>query len=175
MQRWLARLSGLTVMALMTVSAGCAAQVPRQAPAPAVVRPGIDVLLADSAHLLSGRNVGLVTNHTGIGADGTSDVEKLLAAGVALPVVCHRVALEVLALPLPVDARRELAAGAERHHEARVALGQERFHGIRRGAERKAECRGLFRGCSENAGARHDTGQNDADARRPRLRICRHL
>lgn len=84
MQRWLARLSGLTAALLLTVSAGCAAQGARQSPAPAGVRPGIEVLLADSAHLISGRNVGLVTNHTGIGADGISDVEKLLAAGVAL-------------------------------------------------------------------------------------------
>ncbi len=88
MQRWLARLNGLTVALLLTVSAGCAAQVPRQspppAPTPAGVRPGIEVLLADSSHLVAGRSVGLVTNHTGIGADGISDVEKLLAAGVAL-------------------------------------------------------------------------------------------
>lgn len=33
--------------------------------APAV-RPGIDVLLADSAHLVRGRRVGLVTNHTAL-------------------------------------------------------------------------------------------------------------
>ena len=32
----------------------------------APVVPGIEVLLADSIHLLEGRRVGLVTNHTGI-------------------------------------------------------------------------------------------------------------
>jgi uncharacterized protein YbbC (DUF1343 family) len=32
----------------------------------AAVRPGIEVLLRDSVHLVAGRRVGLVTNHTGI-------------------------------------------------------------------------------------------------------------
>ena len=84
MQRWLARLSGLTMALAMTLSGGCAAQSAEVEPAPRGIRPGINVLLADSAHLVAGRNVGLVTNHTGIGPDGTSDVELLLAAGVAL-------------------------------------------------------------------------------------------
>ena len=84
MQRWLAGLSGWTVALALTSSAACAAQSVKPAPAPASVRPGITVLLADSAHLVAGRNVGLVTNHTGIGPDGTSDVELLLDAGVAL-------------------------------------------------------------------------------------------
>jgi uncharacterized protein YbbC (DUF1343 family)/cyclophilin family peptidyl-prolyl cis-trans isomerase len=84
MQRRLAGLSGLTMALAMTLSAGCAAQRVGEPPAPAGIRPGISVLLADSVHLVAGRNVGLVTNHTGIGPDGTSDVELLLAAGVAL-------------------------------------------------------------------------------------------
>lgn len=84
MQRWLAGLSGWTVALAMTSAAACAAQSVAPSPAPAGVRPGINVLLADSAHLVAGRSVGLVTNHTGIGPDGTSDVELLLDAGVAL-------------------------------------------------------------------------------------------
>lgn len=37
----------------------------------AAVRPGVDVLLNDSAHVVAGRRVGLVTNHTGVyWADG---------------------------------------------------------------------------------------------------------
>lgn len=48
------------------------------------VRPGIEVLLADSAHLVRGRRVGLVTNQTGIDSRGTSDVELMLAQGVRL-------------------------------------------------------------------------------------------
>ena len=41
------------------------------------VRPGIDVLLADSIHLVVGRRVGLVTNHTGIDAAGVASVDRL--------------------------------------------------------------------------------------------------
>ena len=50
----------------------------------AVVRPGIDVLISDSLHLLDGARVGLVTNHAGVGRNGSSNVELLLSAGVNL-------------------------------------------------------------------------------------------
>lgn len=46
------------------------------APAP-TVRPGIDVLLADSSHLIDGRRVGLITNRSGVGRDGTSSIDLL--------------------------------------------------------------------------------------------------
>jgi uncharacterized protein YbbC (DUF1343 family) len=59
---------------------GCAAT---GADGPAV-RPGIDVLLTDSLHLVAGRRVGLLTNQTGVDAQGQSDVERLLHAGVRL-------------------------------------------------------------------------------------------
>lgn len=71
--------------------AGCAA--PRPGPslevAPGVdttgpVRPGLDVLLTDSLHLVRGRRVGLVANHTTIDAQGVHAVERLLAAEVNL-------------------------------------------------------------------------------------------
>jgi len=42
------------------------------------------VLLADSAHLVRGRRVGLVTNQSGVDASGVSDVVRLRAAGVRL-------------------------------------------------------------------------------------------
>ncbi|HEX9705696.1 MAG TPA: DUF1343 domain-containing protein [Gemmatimonadales bacterium] len=45
------------------------------------MRPGIDVLLADSAHLVRGRRLALLTNHTGIDRAGRRDVDILLAAG----------------------------------------------------------------------------------------------
>jgi uncharacterized protein YbbC (DUF1343 family) len=48
------------------------------------VRPGIEVLLADSAHLVRDRRVGLVTNQSGVDASGVSDVVRLRAAGVRL-------------------------------------------------------------------------------------------
>jgi uncharacterized protein YbbC (DUF1343 family) len=65
---------------------GCAAAGARP-DAPARVRPGVEVLLADSAHLLRGRRVGLVTNQTGVDARGVSDVELLRAAGVGLVAI----------------------------------------------------------------------------------------
>jgi uncharacterized protein YbbC (DUF1343 family) len=52
--------------------------------APARVRPGIDVLLADSAHLVRNLRIGLVTNQTGVDADGISDVARLRAADIRL-------------------------------------------------------------------------------------------
>ena len=48
------------------------------------VRPGIEVLLADSARLVRDRRVGLVTNQSGVDASGVSDVVRLRAAGVRL-------------------------------------------------------------------------------------------
>jgi uncharacterized protein YbbC (DUF1343 family) len=57
---------------------GCAA------PATGQVRPGIEVLLADSAQLVRGRRLGLLTNQTGVDARGRRDVDLLLAAGYRL-------------------------------------------------------------------------------------------
>jgi uncharacterized protein YbbC (DUF1343 family) len=42
------------------------------------VRPGIEVLLADSLHLVAGRRVGLITNHTGVDREGRSDIDLLV-------------------------------------------------------------------------------------------------
>lgn len=63
----------------------CAAPSPSAEPAvPGVVRPGIEVLLADSLGLVRDRRVGLVTNQAGVDADGISDVVRLRTAGVRL-------------------------------------------------------------------------------------------
>ena len=51
------------------------------------IRPGIDVLLADSAHLVADRRVGLLTNQTGVNRTGGSDVEALLQHGVQLVAI----------------------------------------------------------------------------------------
>ena len=48
------------------------------------VQPGLEVLLADSLHLVRGRRVGLVTNQGGVDAKGVHAVERLRAAGVNL-------------------------------------------------------------------------------------------
>lgn len=49
------------------------------------VRLGIEVLLSDSIHLVSGKRVGLITNHSGITPDGRSTIDLLhRARGVRL-------------------------------------------------------------------------------------------
>ncbi len=62
------------------VALGCAAAGARR---PAV-RPGIDVLLSDSLHLIRDERVGLLTNQTGVDRVGKGDVERLREAGVRL-------------------------------------------------------------------------------------------
>lgn len=47
------------------------------AQAAAETRPGIEVLLADSIHLVGGLRAGLVTNHTGIDRQGVSTIDLL--------------------------------------------------------------------------------------------------
>ena len=49
------------------------------------VRLGIEVLLSDSIHLVRGKRVGLITNHTGVTPDGRSTIDLLHGApGVRL-------------------------------------------------------------------------------------------
>jgi Uncharacterized protein conserved in bacteria len=49
------------------------------------VTPGIAVLVTDSLHLIRGKRVGLITNHTGRDADGRSSIDILFKApGVRL-------------------------------------------------------------------------------------------
>jgi uncharacterized protein YbbC (DUF1343 family) len=45
--------------------------------AQAQITPGITVLLSDSAHLVKGKRVGLITNHTGRDAGGQSSIDLL--------------------------------------------------------------------------------------------------
>ena len=44
------------------------------------MRPGIDVLLTDSARLIAGKRLGLLSNHTGVDRLGRRDVDVLRAA-----------------------------------------------------------------------------------------------
>ncbi|HVE78283.1 MAG TPA: DUF1343 domain-containing protein [Gemmatimonadaceae bacterium] len=75
-------------LAACTGSGAAAGQSAR--PVTGDVRPGISVLLDDSVHLVHGRRVGLVTNHTGLDERGRSDIDLLRddprarAAGVRL-------------------------------------------------------------------------------------------
>ena len=61
--------------------AGRTAERPASGP---MVRPGLEVLLSDSVHLVRGRRVGLVTNQAGVDHRGRRDVEVLRDAGVQL-------------------------------------------------------------------------------------------
>ena len=80
--------SRLTLALPLLVATACAMRGSSQSATPRV-RPGISVLLSDSIHLIRGRRVGLLTNHTGIDERGESDIERLRgpearAAGVQL-------------------------------------------------------------------------------------------
>lgn len=52
------------------------------------VRPGIEVVVSDSVRLITGKRLGLLTNHTGVDRQGRRDVDVLrAAAGVRLSLL----------------------------------------------------------------------------------------
>ncbi len=75
----------MAALVLLGCAAGCAdappvdraASQPAQPPSPPLVRPGIEVLLSDSAHLIADRRVGLITNRSGVSRDGISSIDLL--------------------------------------------------------------------------------------------------
>jgi uncharacterized protein YbbC (DUF1343 family) len=79
------RQSHIVALILLAVAA-CAQPEQRQETEEAmnVVRPGVEVLMEDSSHLVAGRSAGLITNHTGIARDRTHTIDVLLNAGVKL-------------------------------------------------------------------------------------------
>jgi uncharacterized protein YbbC (DUF1343 family) len=92
----------LTALAVIGLAHGCARQQQRPPDAPpAISQPvsagstaaaernevelGVEVLLRDSVHVLRGKRVGLITNHTGRDRSGTSTIDLLhRAPGVRL-------------------------------------------------------------------------------------------
>lgn len=68
------------LIAVFCAACGGASAVPR--PAPASVRPGIDVLLSDSFALVRSKRVGFVTNVAAVDANGTSAIARLRTGGV---------------------------------------------------------------------------------------------
>lgn len=54
---------------------------------PVPVRPGLEVLLSDSAGLVAGRRVGLLTNQAGVDHAGVHGIDRLLRSGVALTAI----------------------------------------------------------------------------------------
>ena len=69
------------VLLVSSVLGGCAT------PRGSAVRPGIEVVLSDSAHLIAGKRLGLLSNHTGIDHLGRRDADLLLAARSRLTVL----------------------------------------------------------------------------------------
>ncbi len=77
------RLASLGFFGLVFVLGTCGGRVTDGA----AVRPGIDVLVQDSAHLLAGRRVGLLTNQTGVDRNGVDDLSRLLGAGAQVTAI----------------------------------------------------------------------------------------
>ena len=78
--------SSLVLLGVWVSCLGCAVR-PDTGAAPVRVRPGIEVLLADSLELVRNRRIGLVTNQSGIDARGRRDLDRLIAAGLRVTAV----------------------------------------------------------------------------------------
>jgi uncharacterized protein YbbC (DUF1343 family) len=65
---------------LRLVLLGALPSSPLVAQTPSGVVPGIEVLLTDSLHLIQGKRVGLLTNHSGRDRQGTSTIDLLFHA-----------------------------------------------------------------------------------------------
>ena len=80
----LATLSGLAMLACSSSPDGSkaapAADTAAASSGAGVVVPGIEVLLSDSMHLIRGKRVGLITNHSGRDRKGTSSIDLLAKA-----------------------------------------------------------------------------------------------
>jgi len=66
----------VSLLAAAAICAACASAQSVSAPAGSV-RPGIEVLVTDSLHLIRGKRVGIITNHSGRARDGTSSIDVL--------------------------------------------------------------------------------------------------
>ncbi|MSR05627.1 MAG: DUF1343 domain-containing protein [Gemmatimonadetes bacterium] len=75
------RLGSVAVMAAVVAACGESGGAVRP------VRPGIEVLLTDSLHLVHGVRVGILTNQTGVNQAGRSDIDLLRAAQVNLTAI----------------------------------------------------------------------------------------
>jgi uncharacterized protein YbbC (DUF1343 family) len=78
MNRVLTRFAASAIcMGALAASAGSCASSTRGTAATGNVLPGVEVLLRDSLHLLAGKRVGLITNHSGKDRSGTSTIDLL--------------------------------------------------------------------------------------------------
>lgn len=83
------RLRVNVVLLAVLTTAGCSvggrgALAAETRPAQRVIRPGIEVLLSDSMHLVANRRVGFVTNLAAVDREGESAIARLRGAGVRL-------------------------------------------------------------------------------------------
>lgn len=75
---------GLLFLILAVAACGTAGGDMAEAPAERVL-PGIDVLLEEHLSEIAGKRAGLITNHTGLTADGMSSIDAMVgASGVTL-------------------------------------------------------------------------------------------
>jgi len=75
----------IPLFAALTLACAPSAPVSVAPSQSAGVVPGIEVLLTDSLHLIRGKRVGLLTNHSGRDRNGTSSIDRLFRApGVRL-------------------------------------------------------------------------------------------
>lgn len=76
MRAWIMKIATLIAVALFVSS--CVVPPPVDAPRKGVVKTGLDVLIESDFAQLTGRKVGLITNHTGLDRDGVSIVKRFL-------------------------------------------------------------------------------------------------
>jgi len=84
------------------------------------VRPGIEVLLSDSLHLVEGKRVGLVTNHTGIDSEGVASIDRLH----------DHPAIDLVALYSPEHGIRGTAEAGEHVEDGRDAASGLPIHSL---------------------------------------------
>ncbi len=82
-------MSNSLLAVLVALASACApSATPRVVTMSAGVVPGVEVLLTDSLHLVRGKRVGLLTNHSGRDRAGTSTIDLLYRApGVRLTAI----------------------------------------------------------------------------------------
>ena len=70
-------------LALSVWVLGCSGGAPAPSPVAVPVRPGIEVLLSDAMHLIAGKRLGLLSNHTGVDRSKRRDADLLHAVNGA--------------------------------------------------------------------------------------------
>ena len=102
------RLASMALGLLVVLAWGAGMPILAQAPPASIVRSGIDVLVEEGFKPLAGRQIALITNHTGLDITGRSSVD-LLASAKNLRLVC------IMSPEHGFLGRREGSVGDERH------------------------------------------------------------